>query len=94
MILQELTPQDSLKWRHKVCSQILIIIGLLLNLVGACKLYKSVIPFPHYYAKSGEDKKALPVATLNMNIAKEGLGYIITGIIFQITSMIAVIFIK
>ncbi|GAH53438.1 unnamed protein product, partial [marine sediment metagenome] len=31
-----------------MCSQILIIIGLLLSLLGAYKLYKSVISFPHY----------------------------------------------
>ena len=77
-----------------MCSQILIMIGLLLSLLGAYKLYKSVIPFPHYYAENGKDKEALPVATLNMNIAKEGFGYIFIGIIFQITSIIAVVFIK
>lgn len=76
-------------------SQILIIIGLFLNLLGACKLYKSVIPFTHKtYATSGEDKKSLPVAILDVDIAKKGFIYIIFGIIFQIISIIVVIFIK
>ena len=75
-------------------NQTLIITGLLLNLLGAYKLYKSVIPFPHYYAKSGEDREARPVATLDMNIAKKGFRYIFIGIIFQIISIIAVVFIK
>ena len=74
-------------------SQILIIIGLFLNLLGAYKLYKSVIPFPHYYAKSGESE-AFPVAILDMDIAKKGFRYIFIGITFQIISIIAVIFIK
>jgi len=78
-----------------VFSQFLIIIGLFLNLLGACKLYKSVIPFTHHtYATSGEDKKSLPVATLDVDIAKNGFIYIFLGIIVQIISMIAVIFIK
>jgi len=72
---------------HKVCSQILIIIGLLLNLLGAYKLDKSVISFPHYYAKNGEDREALPVATLDMHIAKKGFRYIFAGIIFQIIAI-------
>lgn len=68
--------------------QILIIIGLLLNLLGVYKLYKSVIPFnARTYAKSGEDKKALPVATLDMNIAKKGFLCIFAGIIFQIIAI-------
>ena len=78
-----------------MCSQILIIIGLLLNLLGVWKLYKSVIPFnSRTYAKSGEDKKALPVAMLDINIAKKGFICIFAGIIFQIISILAVIFIK
>ncbi len=77
----------ALKWRHKVCSQILIIIGLLLNLLGVYKLYKSVISFPHYYAKNGEDREALPVATLDMNIAKKGFRCIFAGIISQIIAI-------
>lgn len=63
-----------------MCSQILIMIGLLLNLLGAYKLYKSVIPFPHYYAENGKDKEALPVATLNINVARIGLKCIFIGI--------------
>jgi len=71
-----------------MCSQILIIIGLLLNLLGAYKLYKSVIPYPwHLLAESGKDKEACPVAMLNMNIAKEGFVYIFIGIIFQIIAI-------
>jgi hypothetical protein len=73
-------------------SQVLIIIGLFLNLFGAFKVYKSVKPYPVYYAYSGKDKEALPVATLNIVIAKKGLSYIITGIIFQVISVIFVIF--
>jgi len=76
-----------------VYSQILIIIGLLLNLFGAYKLYKAVMPFPHYYAKSGESK-AFPVAILDMDIAKSGFRYIFIGITFQIISIIIVKFIK
>ena len=69
-------------------SQILIIIGLLLNLLGASKLYKSVVPFPyHQYAVSGKDKESLPVATLDMDIAKKGFKYIFIGIMLQIIAM-------
>ena len=68
--------------------QILVIIGLLFNLLGAYKLYKSVIAFPyHQYAESGKDKEALPVATLNMDIAKKGFKYIFIGIILQIIAI-------
>jgi len=62
-------------------------IGLLLNLLGAYKLYNSVIPFPHYYAESGKDKESLPVATLNINVARIGLKCIFIGIIFQIIAI-------
>lgn len=73
-------------------SQILLIIGLFLNLFGAIKVYKSVIPGPVHYAKSGQDRDAHPVATLDELIAKKGLSYIMTGIIFQIISVIFAIF--
>ena len=76
-------------------SQILIIIGLLLNLLGASKLYKSVIAFPyHQYAESGKDKEAQPVATLNMDIAKKGFKYIFIGIMLQIMSIAVAILVN
>lgn len=69
-------------------SQFLIIIGLLFNLIGAYKLYKSVIAYPyHQYAVSGKDKEALPVATLNIDIAKKGFKCIFFGIILQIIAI-------
>lgn len=68
--------------------QILIIIGLLLNLLGAFRLYKSVVAFPyHQYAVSGKDKESLSVATLDMNIAKKGFKYIFIGIMLQIIAV-------
>lgn len=73
-------------------SQVLLIIGLFLNLFGAIKVYKSVIPGPVNYAKSGQDRDSHPVAILYELNAKKGLGYIITGIIFQVISVIFVIF--
>jgi hypothetical protein len=73
-------------------SQLLLIIGLFLNIAGALKVYNSLKPYPIYYAYSGKDKEALPVATLDINIAKKGLRYIIIGIIFQIISVIFAIF--
>jgi hypothetical protein len=79
-------------WWHSFflsSSQILIIIGLFLNLFGAIKVYKSVIPGPVHYAKSGQDIDSHPVAKIDELNAKKGLGYIITGIIFQIISIIA-----
>lgn len=46
-------------------------IGLLLNLFGAFKVYKSVKPYnSQLYAQSGKDRKALPSATLDIAIAK------------------------
>ena len=69
-----------------MCKQILIIIGLGLSLFGAYKLYKSIMPFPHYYAKDGLSE-AFPVATLNINVARTGFIYVFIGIIFQIIAM-------
>ena len=62
-------------------SQILIIIGLLLNLLGAYKLYKSIIPRGPLYAIDGSSE-TFPVATLNINIARTGFIYVFIGIIF------------
>ena len=76
----------------KNMKDILTFLGLLLNLFGAIKVYKSVIPGPVHYAYSGKDRDALPSATLDIAIAKKGLGYIMAGIIFQIISVIVAIF--
>ena len=67
-------------------SQILIIIGLLLNLLGAYKLYKSIIPRGPLYAIDGSNE-AFPNAVLNRNVARMGLRCIIIGIIFQIIAI-------
>ncbi len=75
-------------------SQVLLIIGLFLNLFGAIKVYKSVIPGPVHYAKSGQDRDSHPVAILDELKAKKGIGYIIIGIILQIISVIFAIFNK
>ena len=69
-----------------MCSQILIIIGLLLNLLGAYKLYKSIIPRGPLYAKDGSNE-VFPNAVLNINIARIGLKCIFIGIIFQIIAI-------
>lgn len=69
-----------------MCKQILMIIGLVLSLLGAYKLYKSIIPMGPLYAKDGSNR-ALPNATLDINVAKKGLIYISIGIIFQIISV-------
>lgn len=69
-----------------MCSQILIIIGLLLNLLGVYKLYKSIIPRGPLYAKDGSNE-AFPNAVLNINAARIGLGCIFIGIIFQIIAI-------
>jgi hypothetical protein len=73
--------------------QILIIIGLLFSLFGTYKLYKSIIPRGPLYAKDGSNE-AFPNAVLDINVAKIGLSCIFIGIIFQIISIIAVIFTK
>ena len=59
-------------------SQVLLIIGLFLNLFGAFKVYKSVMPGPVQFGKSGQDRNSHPVAILDELIAKKGLNYIIT----------------
>lgn len=69
-----------------MCKQILMIIGLGLNLFGAYKLYKSLMPAGPLYAKDGE-KESFPAAALNMNVARKGLICVLIGIIFQIIAM-------
>lgn len=69
-----------------MCSQILIIIGLLLNLLGVYKLYKSIIPRGPIYAVDGPNED-FPNAVLNISVARIGLGCVFIGIIFQIIAM-------
>lgn len=66
--------------------QILIIIGLLFNLFGTYKLYKSIIPRGGFWAKDGSNE-AFPNAVLNINDAKIGLGCIFIGFMFQIIAI-------
>lgn len=66
----------------------LLIFGLFLNLFGAFKVYKSIKPYPVYYAYSG-DREAFPAATIDIVIAKTGLIYIIAGTLLQIISTIS-----
>ena len=66
--------------------QILIIIGLFLNLLGSCKLYKSIIPRGGLWAKDGSDE-AFPNAVLNIDVAKKGFICIFFGIILQIIAI-------
>lgn len=69
-----------------MCSQILIIIGLLLNLLGVYKLYKSIIPRGGLHGED-ESNEYLPNAVLNISVARIGLGCIFIGIIFQIIAI-------
>jgi hypothetical protein len=69
-----------------LCSQILIIIGLLLNLFGTYILYKSIFPRGPLYGKDGSNK-AFPNAVVNINVARIGFICIFIGIIFQIIAI-------
>lgn len=66
--------------------QILIIIGLLLNLIGSYKLYKSIIARGGSWGKDGSNE-ALPNAVLNIDVAKKGFKCIFCGIVFQIIAI-------
>ena len=66
--------------------QILIVIGLLLNLLGSYKLYKSIIPRGGFWGKDGSNE-ALPNAVLNIGVAKKGFKCIFFGIVFQIIAI-------
>lgn len=74
-----------------MCSQILIIIGLLLNLFGVYKLYKSIIPRGPIYAVDGPNED-FPNAVLDIDVARIGLGCVFIGIIFQIIAMVIFIY--
>jgi hypothetical protein len=69
-----------------VFGQILIVIGLLLNLLGSYKLYKSIIPRGGFWGKDGSNE-ALPNAVINIDIAKKGFKCIFVGIILQIIAI-------
>mgnify|MGYP001608772579 CR=1 FL=1 len=61
--------------------------GLILSLIGAYKLYRSVISYPQYYQKPGE-KESYPMAVLNMNVAKKGISLIIAGTLLQLLAVL------
>ena len=73
-------------------SQILIIIGLFLNLLGAYILYKSIFPRGPLYGKDGSNI-AFPNAVVNINVARIGFICIFIGIIFQIIAIAISLFI-
>lgn len=63
--------------------EVFIVIGLGLNLIGACILYCSVKSYPEYYQQPGQEK-SYPIAVLDKGLAKKGICFIIAGIIFQL----------
>jgi hypothetical protein len=75
-----------------LCSQILIIIGLLLSLLGTYILYKSIFPRGPLYGKDGSNV-AFPNAVVNISVARIGFICIFIGIIFQITAIAISLFI-
>jgi hypothetical protein len=75
-----------------LCSQILIIIGLFLSLLGTYVLYKSIFPRGPLYGKDGSNI-AFPNAVVNINVARIGFICIFIGIIFQIIAIAISLFI-
>ena len=64
----------------------LTIIGLGLNLIGAYRLYRSILSYPDYYQKPGQ-KESYPMAVLNMPLAKRGIGFVICGMALQLLAV-------
>jgi Na+/phosphate symporter len=61
--------------------------GLVFNLVGAIFLFIS-IKSSHYATEiNSETKKEIPIALLDKNIAKTGLGFIFLGFLLQLISV-------
>jgi len=73
----------------KDIKDILIFLGLLLNLIGAYKLYLSVMAFPEYRGIGGKSE-SYPIAVLNIRHAKSGFIFVIFGIILQLLASISV----
>lgn len=69
-----------------MCSQILIILGLLLSLLGTYILYKSIFPRGPLYGKDGSNV-AFPNAVVNISVARIGFICIFIGIVFQIIAI-------
>ena len=65
---------------------LLTVVGLVLNIIGAYKLYRSIMSYPEYYQKPGQ-KKNYPIAVLNINAAKDGIILLIVGTIFQLLAV-------
>lgn len=66
--------------------EVFIVIGLGLNLIGACVLYRSVKSYQDYYQQPGQEK-SYPIAVLDKGLAKKGICFIIVGIIFQLLAV-------
>ena len=67
-------------------SQILIIIGLFLSLIGTYMLYKSIFVRGPLYGRDGSNI-SFPNAVLDIGVAKKGLICIIIGIMLQIIAI-------